>query len=72
MVLVIAVLQALPVLLVGLLTRKQSLAWVAAGVMSLLAIATGSAAYLLADLFGIALALVVVYVLVDAEAVPTR
>lgn len=56
MVLLIAIAQALPVFLVGIIFRSKELVWVSAVVMTIVAAVTGSSTYFVADFVGIAIA----------------
>ena len=64
MVLLIVILQAIPVFLVGVLTKDKNLLWLAAIVMTLVAAFTGSSRYFVVDIIGIAIAFGAAYALI--------
>lgn len=56
-VLFIALIQAVPVYLAGVITRSRMALMIAAAIMTVIAVMTGSPRFLFADLIGIGLAL---------------
>lgn len=61
MVLLIIIAQSLPVFLVGVMSGSKQLLWGAAVVMTFIAAVTGSSAFFVADLLGIAVAVGAAY-----------
>lgn len=68
MVLLIVIAQALPVFLIGAISKSKEYLWVSAIFMTIVAAVTGSAKYFVVDLIGIGVAVAAAYaVLGDGE-----
>lgn len=68
MVLLIVIAQAIPVFLIGVISKSKEYLWVSAIVMAIVAAVTGSSKYFVVDLIGIGVAVAAAHaVLGDGE-----